>query len=463
MANEDVPGVNECIVPAYVPLQVYQVLAILIGVVGNGFVIYASKQYSTFNLDSNTIFLVRHLGYVDIAILVLGFFPANFLFVRGLQPDEDPFKHLCTIQGICMNVFGLTALSITALISVHRLLRCTLPQVIARMRRNLMLGLVIVCYTGALSVAVLVMIISNDFEYRYDNGYYSCIGHFKSDKTPASKVKINEIARVVGMALSGLFFLIILLINVLLHHFSRKKLSNLSGNSVKKHKTSRYRTLTTHSISALLVVTWLPFAITFFITISMEYSSKRAPECSEIRHWATFAINFYLLNFVLNPLLYSVTNINFMKFVMKLIRKHCSNFLCVAQLCTRLNPDLDISTNVSTMDQVAGNSSNNCPVTPERVYSNMLTVPDQSSTKRKLSPAKSEPVKTRYLKRGGSKKRPVSAVITTNTNENKLVITVSDDIKGEIMAMSPAIKNDRKNKKKKGNVTKKTESKKVSV
>ena len=115
------------------------------------------------------------------------------------------------------------------------------------------------------------------------------------------------------------------------------------------------------------------------------------------------------------------------------------------------------------MDQVAGNSSNNCPVTPERVYSNMLTVPDQSSTKRKLSPAKSEPVKTRYLKRGGSKKRPVSAVITTNTNENKVVITVSDDVKGEIMAMSPAIQNNRKNKKKKGNIAKKSESKKVSV
>ena len=38
-------------------------------------------------------------------------------------------NHCPQMQGICMNVFGLTALSITALISVHRLLRCTLPQV----------------------------------------------------------------------------------------------------------------------------------------------------------------------------------------------------------------------------------------------------------------------------------------------------------------------------------------------
>ena len=51
-----------------------------------------------------------------------------------------------------------------------------------------MLGLVVVCYTGALSVAILVMVICHpDFEYRYDNGYYSCIGHFILDKNPNNR------------------------------------------------------------------------------------------------------------------------------------------------------------------------------------------------------------------------------------------------------------------------------------
>ena len=71
-----------------------------------------------------------------------------------------------------------------------------------------MLGLVIVCYTGALSVAVLVMIISNDFEYRYDNGYYSCIGHFKSDKTPARWVMFRDTMIFVRLAAVASFFVV---------------------------------------------------------------------------------------------------------------------------------------------------------------------------------------------------------------------------------------------------------------
>ncbi|XP_063690920.1 B2 bradykinin receptor-like [Bolinopsis microptera] len=353
-----------------------------------------------------------------------------------------------------MNVFGLTALSITALISVHRLLRCTLPQAIARVTRNSMLIFVLGCYLAAISIAVLVMIIPPKLTYRYDNGYYSCIGHYGIKDRENN---MGGIARAVGMTLGALFFLVIILINVLLHHYSRKKLAHLSGNSVKKHKTSRYRTLTTHSISALLIVTWLPFAITFFITISLESRDPGlSAECQtpSVRHISTFAINFYLLNFVLNPLLYSVTNINFMKFVIKLIKKHFSKMLCVAQLCTKLNPDLDISTNVSTMDQAGGASSNNCPA-PERVYSNMLTVPAQSSTKKKLSPAKSA---NKYVKKESGGKKVVGSK-TDEIRSNKSDFS-------EIIQMSPVNNSSldsRKSKKKKDIAKKNTDNKKAAV
>ena len=146
-----------------------------------------------------------------------------------------------------------------------------------------------------------------------------------------------------------------------------------------------------------------------------------------------------------------------MKFVMKLIKKHCSKMLCVAQLCTKLNPDLDISTNVSTMDQAGGGDSNNCPA-PERVYSNMLTVPAQSSTKKKLSPAKSA---NKYVKKeSGGKKMQVGS------------ISVSDDIRSnksdcsEIIQMSPVNNSSldsRKSKNKKDIAKKSTDNKKAAV
>ena len=44
-----------------------------------------------------------------------------------------------------------------------------------------MLGIVSACYIGAATVAVLVMVIPPRLQYRYDNGYYSCIGHYNGD------------------------------------------------------------------------------------------------------------------------------------------------------------------------------------------------------------------------------------------------------------------------------------------
>ena len=41
-----------------------------------------------------------------------------------------------------------------------------------------MLIFVLGCYLAAIAIAVLVMIIPPKLTYRYDNGYYSCIGHY---------------------------------------------------------------------------------------------------------------------------------------------------------------------------------------------------------------------------------------------------------------------------------------------
>lgn len=108
---------------------------------------------------------------------------------------------------------------------------------------------------------------------------------------------------------------------------------------------------------------------------------------STLRVVSTFVINFYLLNFVLNPFLYCITNINFMKFVIKLIKRTCNDKLCAA-LWSKINADLDISTNVSTIDHgLERSNSNNCSPTgdqAEKIYSNTLTVPD-SAARKKLS------------------------------------------------------------------------------
>lgn len=110
-----------------------------------------------------------------------------------------------------------------------------------------------------------------------------------------------------------------------------------------------------------------------------------------------------------------------MKFVMKLIKRTCNHYIC-AMICSKINPDLDISTNVSTCDQFPG-SSNNCPIAPERVYSNMLNVPDSAaSTKRKLhnhSPA--DPLTgTHFLIEAGKSgnKVIIDIKLTDNVDQN---------------------------------------------
>ena len=73
----------ECRVSAPVYVQLYQFLAILVGVIGNSFVIYASRQYSTFNLDRlECIYIIKEhfkhnysiMNYLYFKIFILRLF-----------------------------------------------------------------------------------------------------------------------------------------------------------------------------------------------------------------------------------------------------------------------------------------------------------------------------------------------------------------------------------------------------
>ena len=192
--------------------------------------------------------------------------------------------------------------------------------------------------------------------------------------------------------------------------------------------------MTTHSISALLVLTWLPFATTFFITITQESSDPTMIECqhdSTVRMVSTCVINFYLLNFVLNPFLYCITNINFMKFVIKLIKRRCNDKLCSA-FWSRITTDLDISTNVSTVDNgLERSNSNNCspPGDPvDKVFSNTLTVPD-SSARKKLSCHSSSVIDSgSYIQEGSTKNKIFVTNCDANGNQHSNNVIDPDNI-----------------------------------
>ena len=51
-------------------LATYMALLIILGIIGNSLVVYASSKYQTFDMDKITIYFVRHLACSDLLIVL---------------------------------------------------------------------------------------------------------------------------------------------------------------------------------------------------------------------------------------------------------------------------------------------------------------------------------------------------------------------------------------------------------
>lgn len=118
---------------ATVLLTSYMAAVILIGVIGNIFVIYATFKYTTFGLDKPTMAFIKNLAIADLGVLMLRGVPALVTHYNGRWVLGSL---VCKGVGIITVLFSRANMSFTAIIGIHRMLRCTVPQKLMYFGKN---------------------------------------------------------------------------------------------------------------------------------------------------------------------------------------------------------------------------------------------------------------------------------------------------------------------------------------
>ena len=84
-------------------------------------------------MDATTIYFVRHLAYADMIIVVCFGVP---IFLVHLLDGWKLGKIMCTVSAYSFAILPNASLNFTALVGLHRLLRCTIPQKLGCLKKG---------------------------------------------------------------------------------------------------------------------------------------------------------------------------------------------------------------------------------------------------------------------------------------------------------------------------------------
>lgn len=312
-------------------LSIYMFSLITIGSIGNTFVIYASTKYSTFNMDAITIFFVRHLAYADLSIIIANGLP---IFITHLARRWVLGDILCKVLAYSFSFLPNATLCFTAIVGLHRLLRCTYPSKTRSFRKK---HAKIVVYTVWLISAIpAVLKIVYKLDAVFLPPWATCYFDILVEGYP---VLLNVVSKIIytipSIAILGSNVLLIIF-SMVIQWRKRKQQSATSRQS----RTSSSSNKTVYLISLLYVLSWIPFSI------SERYQKDPTLDMPIWVH--NLLHHSYLLQDVGNPLIYCMVNRKFYIFAKKLLRKHC---MC----CQGLN--LGQTVNSSNSSNTASNSA----------------------------------------------------------------------------------------------------------
>ena len=221
-------------------LLVYTIVIIIIGLLGNSFVIFATLKYSTFGIEHVAVIFIRHLCICDVLFILCIVVPDCVFYIKGW---------LLGVAGCYYNMYVDRCLNsanfkFICIISVHRLVRCIKPQMAGNLTN---LHAHAICGTAwGLSLVELVLIGLGNSKVGYElgdiKGTIQCKSyHILTDIEKVLKITHFFIVLVIPFCIT-LLSSIILWVFVLL-----------------RSEKFNYRSITTTSIiSTLVVIAWMP-------------------------------------------------------------------------------------------------------------------------------------------------------------------------------------------------------------
>ena len=192
----------------FVFLAILNCLIIIVGLVGNCTVIYASKIYHAIKIDKTSLIFLENLAYADILIAIVFYVPITVTLITGRWVLG---KEVCFVNAFFTSTPSIAEILILTAISIHRTWAVRNPFN-ADVSSFYVHGLVAVLWLVALIPPVVWLIL--EMFYFYNPYNLSCVSSVYSDP------EMTSVAAAGSVLLVGLPLLVVVLCNIYLLYVS---------------------------------------------------------------------------------------------------------------------------------------------------------------------------------------------------------------------------------------------------
>ena len=272
-----------------IPLAIFCLLVSIMGLFGNGLVVYSSVRYNTIKLDRISILFVRNLAVADILYSLITVVPLTITYFAGGYVLGDVYcfisAHLAFTPG---SVNSLTVLTITA----YRLRVILLPLYsVSKRFAHISLSLV-----WLFSLAGPAISLGYKSQFMFVPGSARCLSTIYVNKAAAPVFGIVFILQtVVPIVLITLCNIVLLLVA----HRQRRKHGRNTSSNIKGYVTVLF-------LSGLFICSLTPFVVFAYL----KTKGIKVPPALDL-----MAFHFIFLNVGGNPVLYTMTNRRFGNYV----------------------------------------------------------------------------------------------------------------------------------------------------
>ena len=312
---------------AVVPLATYTLLVTTVGLLGNSLVIYSSIRYNAIQLDKVSVLFVQNLAVADLVYILCNVLPSAVTYIAGRYVLGSAYCFInAAITLIPGSVNTLTILALTA----YRLLIVVSPyRAFTLLRARVIVGL-----TWLVACVPVAVVLAYESKSVFVRTYAACVSDVYERK---------EATAVVRLCLGSIIILPILgttVINAILCTISislkkkaraRRKMNEgiqnelcppnaginhqeLKSGSITQLKPKKKNNplITVCILSGCFVASWTPYVI----YVLWKTRDPGVPPLLEL-----FAFHAIQLNAVCNPILYTMTNRRFGRYVKQLLRR----------------------------------------------------------------------------------------------------------------------------------------------
>ena len=278
-------------------LTTYQFLMIFTAITGNSIVVYASRKYKALHLDSSSVLLIQNLAITDIILVLVAYVPK---FVTLLYGRWVMGRVICYVTAFSQFVPGAVEILTLTVITLYRWYVVRFPY---RNPPNMFYTKIIICSIWILALAnPLVFVTANKSMAIFDVRALACV----------TTVAKNHLTLVI--AFSIFFGILPVITTVLFNLLTLASAFWMTSTQVPQKKIRNKQALVTVSaICWVFVLSWLPYLIRI---MAMMLSTKKLP-----LWFFTVQYNLNILSLTLNPIIYTLTNRKFRKFLNRRIMR----------------------------------------------------------------------------------------------------------------------------------------------